>query len=287
MPLVSVDGVKIGYSEHGEGEPVLMVMGTGSPGHVWELHQVPALVRAGYRVITFDNRGIAPLAYGAPKPTVEDIVGDVVGLIRYVCGGRAHLIGTSMGAHVVQEVLVAHPELAASAVLMATRGRQDAFRTALADAEARLYASGVQPPPLYTATAKALQSLSPHTLNDEAAVRTWLDLLELFPPPLEVLRAQTLLESIGDRLGAYRTIAARCMVLAFADDLITPPHLNREVADAIAGCRYELVERCGHFGYLERPDAVNALLLDFLDGISTIHDERRMRAHEFPAKTRT
>lgn len=54
------------------------------------------------------------------------------------------------------------------------------------------------------------------------------------------------------------------MVVAFADDMLTPPDLGREVAEAIDGCRYELVERCGHYGYLERPDAVNALLIDFL-----------------------
>lgn len=265
MPLIQIEGKTIDYAEYGIGDPVLMVMGTGSLGQVWQLHQVPALVGAGYRVITFDNRGVAPLEPGTPKPTMADVAADIVGLVRHLCGGAARLIGTSMGAHAVQEVLVSHPDLAVQAVLMATRGRPDRFHLALSAAEAELYAGEVQPPARYLAAMRALQNLSRHTLADEAAISHWLDLLELFPPPLDVLRAQELLEAIGDRLDAYRRIRARCLVVAFVDDVITPPYLCREVADAIPGCRYELVERCGHFGYLERPEAVNEILLDFFE----------------------
>jgi pimeloyl-ACP methyl ester carboxylesterase len=263
MAVIMVNGVTVNYTEHGSGEPVLMVMGTGSPGHVWELHQVPALVAAGYRCITFDNPGLTP-GRGAPAPTIDEVVAVMAGLIRCLCGGKARLVGTSMGAHAVQELLVSHPDLAAGAVLMATRGRTDSFRTALAAAEAELYTGPAQPPARYLAVVKALQALSPRTLDDEAGVRGWLDVLEMFPVPLEVLRAQSRLEIMENRLEAYRRIRARCMIIAFADDLLTPPHLNREVADAIESSRYELVERCGHYGYLERPDAVNALLIDFL-----------------------
>ena len=42
------------------------------------------------------------------------------------------------------------------------------------------------------------------------------------------------------------------------------PVLAREVADAIPGARYEVVEKAGHFGYLEQPARVNELLLEFL-----------------------
>jgi pimeloyl-ACP methyl ester carboxylesterase len=266
MPLISLNGTKINYSDDGAGDPVLMVMGTGSPGQVWHLHQVPALVAAGYRVITFDNRGIAPLEHGAARPTIADVVSDVIGLVRQLCGGPARLVGTSMGAHVVQEVLLLRPDIVNQAVLLATRGRPDAFRRALAAAEAAACAGQPLLPTAFNAVWKVMQSLSPHTLNDEYAVRTWLELLELFPPSIEVLRAQVDLETITDRLAAYRAITARCMVIGFADDLITPPHLGREVADAISGSRFELVDHCGHFGYLERPDAVNSLLVDFFAG---------------------
>src|SRR5206468_3494979 len=55
---VMVGDVRLAYDEFGEGEPVLLVCGTGQVALTWQLFQVPALVEAGYRVITFDNRGI-------------------------------------------------------------------------------------------------------------------------------------------------------------------------------------------------------------------------------------
>lgn len=263
MPLVSVNGTKIKYAIHGAGEPVLMVMGTGSPGHVWHLHQAPALVRAGYQVITFDNRGIERGYGDVPRPTLANLVGDVVGLVEELCGSPTRLVGTSMGAQVVQEVMLCRPDLVRQGVLMATRGRRDSFRTALARAEEALVSRANALPPQVVSVWRAIQSLSPYTLNDNREISNWLELLELFPTPIEVLQAQLGLECGEDRLDAYQDIRTRCLVISFADDLVTPPHLSQEVADAIPGAKFVSVDRAGHFGYLERPDVTNRLLVDF------------------------
>jgi len=47
-----------------------------------------------------------------------------------------------------------------------------------------------------------------------------------------------------------------------------PPYLSREVADVIPGARYLEVPDAGHFGYLERPDAVNKISAGFFRGLS-------------------
>ena len=63
-----------------------------------------------------------------------------------------------------------------------------------------------------------------------------------------------------------------CRVIAFSDDLIAPPHLGAEVADAIPDCDLVEIPSCGHLGYLERltalaplPAALPALPADCLD----------------------
>ena len=48
----------LAYEVAGSGDPVLFIAGTGGAGRTWHIHQVPAFVAAGYRCITFDNRGI-------------------------------------------------------------------------------------------------------------------------------------------------------------------------------------------------------------------------------------
>ncbi|KOG89392.1 alpha/beta hydrolase, partial [Streptomyces varsoviensis] len=123
MALISVNGIRINYEDHGSGEPVVMIMGTGGGGRAWRLHQVPALTAAGYRVITFDNRGIPPTDACPGGFTIDDMVADTAGLIEALGLGPARVVGTSLGGYIAQELALARPELVRQAVLMATRGR--------------------------------------------------------------------------------------------------------------------------------------------------------------------
>jgi pimeloyl-ACP methyl ester carboxylesterase len=79
-------------------------------------------------------------------------------------------------------------------------------------------------------------------------------------------RCQLDVAPLSNRLPAYRNITAPVLVIGFADDLMTPPHLCREVADAIPNGRYLQIRDTGHLGFLERPQEVNAAVLRFLAG---------------------
>ncbi|MFF1423089.1 alpha/beta fold hydrolase [Streptomyces sp. NPDC058280] len=261
MPLLQSNGVVLEYEVNGTGEPVLLVMGTGADRRPWHLHQVPAVVEAGYRAITFNNRGIAP-STGAAKPyTLRDLAGDVAGLLEQLAPGPCRVVGFSLGAHVVQQLLLDHPELVSRAVLIGTTGRTDTLRRAMREAERLMYDRQVDLPPQQRAVSAALGNLSRATLADESAVRDWLDIFEYAQPSGPGVRAQLDLELDPDHLAQCAAITTPCHVIAFSDDVIAPPHLGREVAQAIPGCTYEKVAGCGHYGYLENPSAVNASLL--------------------------
>ncbi|MBZ6092771.1 alpha/beta hydrolase [Streptomyces olivaceus] len=266
MPVIPVNGIRLSYDEAGTGDPVVMIQGTGGGRTVWQLHQVPALTAAGLRVITLDNRGIPPSSECPEGFTLQDMVGDVAGLIERLDLGPTAVVGTSMGAFVAQELALARPDLVSRAVLMATRGRTDFLRAELTRTEIDLCDSGVRLPDRYAAVLRALKSLSPRTLDDDSAMADWLDLFELTSVPGPGQRAQMEVSRLANRLAAYRGIRVPCQVVAFADDLVTPPRLGREVADAVPGARFDLVEGCGHYGYLEDPETVNKLLVQFLTG---------------------
>ncbi|KUN61418.1 alpha/beta hydrolase [Streptomyces canus] len=266
MPVIPVNGIRLSYEEAGTGAPVVMIQGTGGGRTVWHLHQVPALTAAGLRVVTFDNRGIPPSSECPEGFTLRDMVEDAAGLIERLELGPCAVVGTSMGAFVAQELALARPDLVGRAVLMATRGRTDLLRAELTRAEIDLYDAGVRLPNRYAAVLRALKSLSPRTLDDDTAMADWLDLFELTSEPGPGQRAQMEVSRLENRLAAYQGIRVPCQVVSFADDLITPPRLGQEVADAIPGARHEIVEGCGHYGYLENPAAVNKVLVEFLAG---------------------
>jgi pimeloyl-ACP methyl ester carboxylesterase len=255
--------VNLAFDDRGSGDPVLFIAGRGGAGRTWHLHQVPALQKAGYRAITFDNRGIGATE-NASGFTTEQMVGDTAALIETLDLAPVRIVAVSMGSFIAQELMVARPELVSAAVLMATRGREDRTREFFRSAERALRTAGVDIPPQYDAKLRLLESFSPATLNDDAAVRDWMEMFTMWPTKVTPgFRTQIDIAPAENRLSAYRAITAPTLAIGFADDLMLPPHLSREVADAIPQGRYLEIPNTGHLGFIERPDAVNAAVLEF------------------------
>jgi pimeloyl-ACP methyl ester carboxylesterase len=265
VPFVSVNGVRLAYERTGTGEPVLLIMGSSAGGNVWTVHQTPSLNQAGYQTITFDNRGMPPSDAPPGLYTLADLVADTAGLIEVLGIGPCRVVGTSMGAMIAQELAIRRPELVRSCVLIGTRARADAIRRALSLAERALEHSGIKLPVAYDAPTWALQMFAPVTLNDDAAASMWLDIFKMTAGRRDSAGGQAGVDLVSDRRAALRQITVPCRVMAFSDDLICPPSLCAEVADAIPDCDLVEIPDCGHLGYLERPDEINSAILEFLD----------------------
>ncbi|MDR7292531.1 pimeloyl-ACP methyl ester carboxylesterase [Mycolicibacterium senegalense] len=192
------------------------------------------------------------------------MVADTAALIEQLELAPVRLVAVSMGSYIAQELMLCRPELVSQAVLMATRGRHDRTREFFRTAERDLADSGVQLPPTYEAKLRLIESFSPKTLNDENAVRDWIDMFTRWPTKVTPgIRAQYGVAPQLDRRPAYRRITAEVLVIGFADDLVMPPYLGAEVADALPKGRYLEISDAGHLGFLERPGAVNAAIIDF------------------------
>ncbi|GAA1602515.1 alpha/beta fold hydrolase [Actinoplanes couchii] len=264
MPSIMTDGRRLEYTVHGEGEPVLLINGCGGRAATWRLYQVPALVRAGYQVVTFDNRGTGPETVDAF--TLDDMVADTLALITGAGLTGCRVIGVSMGAMIAQELALAHPEAVRQVILLATRGRTDVLRRAMVQAE--LDGGGLSS--AERGVLRALLNLSPLTLADDRRADDWLAMLEQPVAAGPGYRSQLTSTLLPDRLAAYRRITTPALVVSFADDVTTPEHLGREVAEAIPGARHVGIPGCGHLGFLENPDAVNDVMLTFLrEGAAT------------------
>lgn len=266
----TVIGVNLAYDDRGSGDPVLFIAGRGGPGRTWHLYQVPAFLRAGYRTITFDNRGIGATE-DADGFTTRTMVADTAALIERLDAGPVRIVAVSMGAFIAQELMLARPDLVSQAVLMATRGRHDRAREFFRLGAAELADAGVALPATFDAKVRLLESFSPKTLNDDAAVGEWIDMFTMWPTkPTRGVRCQLDVAPDGNRLPVYRSVAVPALVIGFADDIVIPPHLCREVAQALPRGRYLEIPDAGHLGFIERADAVNVAALDFfadrLDG---------------------
>ncbi len=253
------------YDDTGSGDPVLFIAGTGGAGRTWHIHQVPVFQRAGYRCVTFDNRGVAATE-DADDFGIEQMVADTVDIIETVIGGPTRVVAMSMGAFIAQELMLARPDLVRQAVLMGTRGRVDPTRLAFRTADLELADAGIDLPNSFAAKIRILENFSPKTINSPA-IDEWLQMFNAFPlKRTPGWRAQLAVAPKEDRLPAYRAIPNEVLVIGFADDVVTPPALGREVGEAIPRGRYVQIANAGHLGFLERYEAVNRAMLDFFAG---------------------
>jgi pimeloyl-ACP methyl ester carboxylesterase len=59
----------------------------GAPGSAWVPFQVPALVEAGFRVVTFNPRGVPPSQVPPPPYSVADMAADAAALVVELASG--------------------------------------------------------------------------------------------------------------------------------------------------------------------------------------------------------
>ena len=84
------------YEDHGSGRPVVLIHGWPLSGRSWEF-QVPALVEAGYRVITYDRRGFGYSSQPWSGYDYDTFTADLDALLAELDLGDVTLVGFSMG----------------------------------------------------------------------------------------------------------------------------------------------------------------------------------------------
>ena len=101
MPMLKVGAdahtpVELHYEDYGSGKPVVLIHGWPLSGRSWEA-QVPALVQAGYRVITYDRRGFGKSSQPWTGYDYDTFAADLDSLLTQLDLNGVKLVGFSMG----------------------------------------------------------------------------------------------------------------------------------------------------------------------------------------------
>lgn len=88
--------IELYYEDHGSGKPVVLIHGWPLSGRAWEA-QVPALIEAGYRVITYDRRGFGNSSQPWEGYDYDTLSEDLHKLLEHLDLQEAALVGFSMG----------------------------------------------------------------------------------------------------------------------------------------------------------------------------------------------
>jgi thioesterase CepJ len=266
-----VGGVRLWFEDVGQGPPVVLISGTGMSGRTWELLGAPALREAGYRVVTFDSRGVGH-SEGPPAPySVEEMAADTAGLIEQLQLGPTTVIGLSLGGSIAQHLAATRPELVQALVLWAATGESPSFFRRLLSVEREIGAS-MPVPESWHLWQYLLISLPFGVLQtDDAMVDQVADLLgtsiEWSGDGRNGQFAADVAWDDADHSELYPRIACPCLVIAHEHDIIYPPHAARVAVDSMPRARFVELRGLAHGQALEAAPAVTREVLTFLRGV--------------------
>src|SRR4051812_463106 len=106
---VCSNGQELYYEIHGDGPPLVLVMGIGYDSSLWTLQQVPEL-STRFQVVLLDNRDAGRSSRADHAYTIADMADDPPGLLDPLDIPRTPLVGLSMGSMVGMEFALRHAD---------------------------------------------------------------------------------------------------------------------------------------------------------------------------------
>jgi pimeloyl-ACP methyl ester carboxylesterase len=257
----TVFGYRIHYLEAGSGDPVILLHGTGGEGARW----MPTIkgLASNFRIIAPDQIGFGQSDKPLTTYHAGVFAGFLAGFMKAIGVPRATIVGQSMGAAVALHLAVHHPELVERLVLV----------------DGGNYRSASDPPPP-PPNWRDRQIANAGTLEES---REYLKKLyydhsfvtdELVEHNLILrLRSAYTIESMQTAnargLGAVteeevRAITAPTLLVWGMNDPLSPVANADKLNAALKNSRKVLIDKAGHYPFLEHADKFNQIVLEFL-----------------------
>lgn len=284
---VKVGQIHLSVTEAGAGETVILLHGFPELAYSWR-HQLPALAEAGYRAVAPDLRG-----YGASdRPTavddygIQSLAGDVMGLIDALGVQRAHLVAHDWGGGLAWFTATMRPDLVSSLVILNSPHPVASAEARNEDAEQRAkswYMLLFQFPGVAEAWLSGddfrnlrqmvFDNAAPHAFTDrdrevyitafakDGALTAALNYYRANMPPAAWLRPPPQLPPVT---------VPTMIVWGERDSYLGLGLLERSITKVAGPLRVERLPQASHWVQQDAPEAVNALLIDWLASVPSV-----------------
>jgi pimeloyl-ACP methyl ester carboxylesterase len=263
MPKVTANGIKIHYEERGEGDPLILIMGLGADGSLWEDHRKS--YEKHFRCIMMDNRGSGQSDKPNGPYTTRMMAEDTAGLMDALGIEKAHVNGISMGGAIAQMLALEYPEKVRSLVLVSTWARCDTYAKVVFD-HFRSVRPRIEPKEfmqllqLWIFAAPYYQKHQEDLIQGQQDAQDNKDALmpdHAFDAQCEACINHDTLHRLGD-------IIAPTLITIGDADIFTPFHFSQTLHDGISGSEMLVFKDCGHAHHWEDLLEFNSKTTGFL-----------------------
>lgn len=272
MPAVKLStGITMHYEEYGQGEPLVLIYGTGGDHTAWL--STPKDLAREFRVIVPDNRGTGRTDKPVEQQwTMRTFADDTVALMEILDIDTAHIGGMSLGSAVTLEIAINYPQKVLSASLYNPWAKTDAFLKNLFELALTLARSNDSE---NMGRLMLWVLFSPHGQEKRKdLIAKWQDIYlnNPYPTPTEALCRHLEADINHDVLDRLHLVKCPTLVFAGEEDMNFMPRYPRILAEGIPNSEFKMLTGDGssHLMYLERSDEFNSIAVDFLRRHSTV-----------------
>lgn len=261
MATIKTNGINMAYQVRGQGEPLILIMGLGAPGAIWEEHVKE--YEKHFRCYLLDNRGAGDTDKPSGPYTTRMMAEDVAGLMDALSITNARVAGISMGSAIAQELALAHPAKVRSLVLISSWARCDIYTKTVFEHFCRVrkavsVSNFVQLLQLWIFTAAHYDKNNTTLLEAQAdaPAGVWM--------PQHAFEAQSAACMNHDTLERLGNIKAPTLLTVGDADIFTPLRLSEEMHQRMPGSVMEIFKGWGHAHHWEDLPQFNQVTSDFL-----------------------
>ncbi len=261
MPFFELHKVVHYYTVEGADDaPTLAFSNSlGSDHRIWD--PVLPYLRDKFRILRYDQRGHG-LSDAPPAPyAIRDLVEDLAGLLDSLNIDNALVCGLSVGGMIAQGLAASYPRCVRALVLC---------DTAMQIGPANIWderIAAIQKGGIGALTEPIMERWFTRAFRDKRGTELsgYINMLERTPVEGYIGTCSAIRDA--DLREAASSISRPTLVLCGDQDLATPPGLARELADAVAGAKFSLIEGAAHITCVEQPELFTRLVLDFWEEI--------------------
>ena len=263
MPKIKVNGLNIYYEIHGEGFPLVLIMGISGDIYWWDTPLITELSKE-FKIILFDNMGVGRSDSPA-RLKIIDMANDTVGLMDALDIKKAHVFGISMGGLIAQEIVLNYPEKVEKLILCSTTcGGSKAVQATNDVLQLMMSFTKVDHGVEIAKEAISLMFTEDFIQNHPNLVNEKIENMIKIPTTASnytnQLQAGMMFNS-GRRLKGVDTPT---LVLHGKNDILIPPDNGEVLAKLIPGAILKYFDEPGHWIFAPDPNIISNAIIEFL-----------------------
>ncbi len=264
MPKTKVNDINIYYEIHGDGFPLVMIMGLGADIMWWEPELLEGFAK-NFKVIVFDNRGAGRSDKPANNYSIKLFADDTIGLMKVLGIEKAHILGVSMGGMIAQEIAINYPNMVERLVLVVTSpgGPKAIPPSPEALEQLTMDRSKMKPEDI---AKKVIETLFPQDYlkrHPEILDKFIKRITKYMIPPDAYMRQLNAVMNFNSYERLHK-IRAPTLIVMGGKDIIVPPENGRILAEKIPNSKLVIFEESGHGLIVQEREKFLKIVTDFL-----------------------